>query len=89
MLQSFAPMFYRVKSLVLMFQSISPGLVATELLKANYEATGCKPTVDAEEERSRPLLNPKDVADAVIYALAAPAHVQIHDIIIRPVGEVF
>ncbi|XP_067015293.1 farnesol dehydrogenase [Anabrus simplex] len=61
--------------------SISPGLVNTEIFdnlktfsRANVLTTG-------------PHLLPEDIADAVLYALAAPPHVQIHELTIKPVGE--
>jgi NADP-dependent 3-hydroxy acid dehydrogenase YdfG len=53
-------------------QSISPGLVRTEIIKAR----------GASEEEfnklfdSNPCLDPKDIADALLYALASPAHVR-------------
>jgi len=60
--------------------SISPGRVATEIreasnlpLKKNYSDV--------------PTLQAKDCADAILYALATPPHVQIHELIIKPMGE--
>ncbi|EDW76315.1 uncharacterized protein Dwil_GK15390 [Drosophila willistoni] len=34
-------------------------------------------------------LQPENIADAVLYALRTPPHVQIHDITIKPMGELF
>lgn len=34
-----------------------------------------------------PMLHPDDVADAIMYALSTPKHVQIHELIIKPMGE--
>lgn len=34
-----------------------------------------------------PFLEPEDIADAIIYAIGTPKHVQIHEIIIKPMGE--
>lgn len=36
-----------------------------------------------------PYMEPKDIADAVLYILGTPPNVQIHDIIMRPQGEMF
>lgn len=36
-----------------------------------------------------PHLNAKDIADAVIYVLGTPPHVQVHELTIKPVGERF
>ncbi|XP_037919691.1 farnesol dehydrogenase-like isoform X2 [Hermetia illucens] len=36
-----------------------------------------------------PVLNPADVSNAVLYCLGTPPHVQVHELIIKPIGEVF
>ncbi|XP_050096694.1 farnesol dehydrogenase-like [Anopheles aquasalis] len=55
--------------------SISPGGVRTEILDG----------VGLPEDT--PLLDPHDISDAVLYTLATPPRVQIHEIIIKPAGE--
>nr|CAD7442535.1 unnamed protein product [Timema bartmani]CAD7458350.1 unnamed protein product [Timema tahoe] len=58
---------------------ISPGLVDT-----------IEDTASPEERdlfKGKPSLNSEDVAHALIFALSAPSHVQIHELTIRPVGE--
>ncbi|XP_067014726.2 farnesol dehydrogenase-like [Anabrus simplex] len=59
---------------------LCPGLTRTELAN-NF------PNINIEELYKLPYLNPEDVGDAVLYALGTPPHVQIHEIIIKPVGE--
>jgi len=62
--------------------AISPGFVETDFhqtLKGGDPAFA-KP-VDF------PMLSADDVADAVVYALQAPAHVQIHDVLLRPTQQ--
>jgi NADP+-dependent farnesol dehydrogenase len=54
--------------------SISPGTVDTELTK-KYRIN------------KMPMLDPKDIADAVVYALGCKPHIQIQEISIKPVGE--
>lgn len=50
------------------FQSISPGLVDTELLNK---------AIDHEMVKFMPKLQPEDVADALKYILTRPLHVQV------------
>ncbi|XP_067015311.2 dehydrogenase/reductase SDR family member 11 isoform X2 [Anabrus simplex] len=59
---------------------VSPGFVRTEFINN-------LPKYNTEEVRKLPALESEDVADAVLYAIATPPHVQIHEIIIQPVGE--
>nr|CAD7428618.1 unnamed protein product [Timema monikensis] len=63
--------------------SISPGLVRTEATLALEEHLGDTLIKD------NPQLAPKDIADAILFCLGAPAHVQIHELTIRPAGEKF
>nr|CAD7419807.1 unnamed protein product [Timema poppensis] len=63
--------------------SVSPGVVVTEFLNLYGEER--KNRLYAEN----PTLQSKDIADAVVYTLGTPPHVQIHEIIIKPVGEKF
>lgn len=35
----------------------------------------------------KPALNAKDVAEAVVFVLSTPSNVQIHELIIKPIGE--
>ncbi|XP_068158772.1 farnesol dehydrogenase [Drosophila tropicalis] len=55
--------------------SISPGLVDTELVPQQY--------------KTLPMLQAEDVANAIMYALATPPHVQVHELTIKPMGEPF
>lgn len=61
---------------VIMQQSISPGSVLTEMY-----------TPDMVSECKGNILRPEDVSAAVMYVLGTPEHVQIHDLIIKPLGE--
>lgn len=62
----------------------------TELLTAAMTGAG-KPqdTKLLEMVKTLPALNPKDVADAVLYVLSTPPHVQVHELTIKPLGEPF
>ncbi|XP_068086798.1 farnesol dehydrogenase-like [Anabrus simplex] len=59
---------------------VSPGLVKTEFLNN-------LPKFNTKEFHKMPALYSEDVGEAVLYALGTPPHVQIHEIIIKPVGE--
>jgi len=62
--------------------SISPGTVATDFHK-HFSRTEVDPTEALNFER----LLPQDIAEAVLYMLSTPCHVQINDILMRPVGQ--
>ncbi|XP_032680154.1 farnesol dehydrogenase-like [Odontomachus brunneus] len=62
--------------------SISPGYVKTEILEASaLDINGLKIF------SSFPALESKDVADAVVYVIETPQHVQITELTIAPFGE--
>ncbi|PNF16601.1 Dehydrogenase/reductase SDR family member 11 [Cryptotermes secundus] len=58
--------------------SLSPGTVRTDL----PEASGL-----TDPYQDNPYLEPQDVADAVVYVLGTRPHVQVSELIIRPMGE--
>lgn len=74
----------RAKSLPLRVSGISPGCVATEFftVRAHGDAEAA-----ATATASLACLDPGDIADAVLWALSAPAHMEVNDIIIRPTQQ--
>ena len=52
---------------------VQPGLVDTEMI--------------SDEQRTRPMLEAHDVAEAVLYALAQPSRVDVNEIVVRPTGQ--
>ncbi|XP_061389942.1 farnesol dehydrogenase-like [Musca vetustissima] len=56
--------------------SISPGEVKTKLFGQNYEYPA-----------DMPLLAPEDIASAIVYCIQTPSHVQVHEMIVKPLGE--
>jgi len=61
---------------------LSPGLVQTEL----FERDQGKTTSDKLFKSIKPM-KANDIADGIIYALSAPPHVQVKDILIRPTEQ--
>ncbi|XP_063235308.1 farnesol dehydrogenase-like [Bacillus rossius redtenbacheri] len=61
--------------------SISPGGVRTEMV--------ARANIPEEVLKTMSLLEPEDLAEAVVYTLSTPPRVQVHEITIRPVGEKF
>uniref|UniRef100_A0A0P4VSQ6 Putative dehydrogenase n=1 Tax=Rhodnius neglectus TaxID=72488 RepID=A0A0P4VSQ6_9HEMI len=57
--------------------SISPGLVDTEMAEQFKEHI----------VSDTPILKPSDVVDSIIFALSAPQHVTISELVIQPTGE--
>uniref|UniRef100_A0A182NY21 Dehydrogenase n=1 Tax=Anopheles dirus TaxID=7168 RepID=A0A182NY21_9DIPT len=54
--------------------SISPGLTRTPMVRDSETYPG-------------PILEPEDVANAILYAVGTPPRVQVHELTIKPVGE--
>jgi NADP-dependent 3-hydroxy acid dehydrogenase YdfG len=48
---------------------------------------GLVDTASVDPARTEPKLAPEDVARAVLYAVREPAHVDVNEILIRPVGQ--
>ncbi|KAG5670238.1 hypothetical protein PVAND_000515 [Polypedilum vanderplanki] len=67
--------------------SLSPGGVKTEIMKANPGAI----PLDIIEKMMEyaPMLESKDIADAIIYLLSTPPNVLITELTIRPMNETF
>jgi 17beta-estradiol 17-dehydrogenase / 3beta-hydroxysteroid 3-dehydrogenase len=63
--------------------NISPGTVATDFHKL-FSRSDTDPTEALGFQR----LLPEDVAQAVIYMMSTARHVQINDILMRPVGQI-
>lgn len=63
--------------------SVSPGIVATEFHQRMYKS----PEVGKRICSRMKCLEGEDLANAVIYALSAPAHVQVHDILVRSIEQ--
>ena len=63
--------------------SLSPGYVETEFA-AHYH----KSEDTARETYARfKVLEATDMADAIVYMLACPAHMQVHDLLVRPTDQ--
>ncbi|WP_408011260.1 SDR family oxidoreductase [Pseudalkalibacillus sp. A8] len=63
--------------------TISPGVVQTNILKHVTE----KSIQEKINQRKFKPLSPIDIANAVIYAIQQPDHVNVSEIVIRPVGQ--
>jgi NADP-dependent 3-hydroxy acid dehydrogenase YdfG len=64
---------------------IEPGFVETELLSHNQQYV-----IDAAEkikDKTGDVLRSEDIADAIVHALAAPPHVSINEVLVRPTGQ--
>jgi NADP-dependent 3-hydroxy acid dehydrogenase YdfG len=64
---------------------VEPGAVATELLSHNTDEIQA---IAAQQFEGVPPLQAEDIARAIVYALAQPAHVGINEILVRPSKQV-
>jgi NADP-dependent 3-hydroxy acid dehydrogenase YdfG len=64
---------------------IEPGFVETELLSHNEPYV--IDAADKIKEKTGEVLRSEDIADAIVHALAAPPHVSINEVLVRPTGQ--
>ncbi|XP_060523702.1 farnesol dehydrogenase-like [Cylas formicarius] len=72
------------QNLKIRITSVSPGLVETEILEVNFGNV-----LDLNAPELKIALKSEDIADAVIYALSTPPHVQVSEVTVQPVGEIY
>ncbi|GIY02772.1 hypothetical protein CEXT_477651 [Caerostris extrusa] len=65
--------------------SISPGMVETEFFDHYLKNDPTRKASDIFS--SMKALQAKDIADSVLYILSAPPHVEVHDILLRPLDQ--
>lgn len=66
------------------FQSVSPGIVETDFFHSgNFLPENMK------MKEYAPALDASDVSDIIIYLLQVPYHVNLTEVIVKPVGEQF
>lgn len=63
------------------FQSISPGAVKTDIFPEEVKKL--------MKEGESVTLNPEDVSNAIVFCISTPPHVQIHELMIKPMHERF
>ena len=74
----------RGREVPLRVSQISPGMVETEFDVVQNFGDSSKANA---RYRSLQCLQPEDVADAVVWAIQAPDNVDVHDVLMRPVGQ--
>jgi clavulanate-9-aldehyde reductase len=66
---------------------IEPGFVETELMSHNEGNPFVMQAGEKMREQIGQVLRSEDIADAIVHALAAPAHVSINEVLVRPTGQ--
>lgn len=66
---------------------ISPGAVRTDLYKTISDKNASEQLRKKQNEAGFGL-DPDDIAEAVVYAIATPAHVSVSEVVIRPTKQV-
>jgi len=70
----------REKQLPIRISSISPGFVETEFAELYHKSESIAKKIYSQY----PVLQPKDIAEQVLFLLRLPEHVEVHDILMRP-----
>ena len=65
---------------------LAPGMVETELVEHNTNEMVLAAAKKMQEEVGQQL-TAGDMADAVVYAVTRPAHVNVNEILVRPTGQ--
>jgi NADP-dependent 3-hydroxy acid dehydrogenase YdfG len=65
---------------------VAPGFVDTELQGHNTNPIVVQATARAREQIGE-VLQPEDIADAIVYAVTRPKHVCVNEVLVRPTGQ--
>jgi NADP-dependent 3-hydroxy acid dehydrogenase YdfG len=73
----------RARKSTIRVTAVSPGHVLTEFAEVFTGRSGA----DQEIASRLRILEPCDVADAVVWVVTRPAHVEVHDVLVRPTAQ--
>jgi NADP-dependent 3-hydroxy acid dehydrogenase YdfG len=73
----------RARNSPIRVSAVSPGHVFTEFA----DVFSGRPGSAAEIDRRSKILEPQDVAEAILFVVTRPPHVQVHDVLMRPTGQ--
>jgi len=62
---------------------VSPGHVFTEFADVFSGTPGAQAAIDARSK----ILEPRDVAGAILWVVTRPSHMEVHDLLVRPTGQ--
>jgi NADP-dependent 3-hydroxy acid dehydrogenase YdfG len=65
---------------------IEPGFVDTEL-QGHNEHPAVRDAIERMEKEIGDVLEADDIAEAILYAVAAPPRVNVNELLIRPTGQ--
>ncbi len=66
--------------------TIAPGYVETELQEHNQNPSVVEATKQMREKIGQ-VLRAEDIADAILYAVSQPEHVDVNELLVRPTGQ--
>jgi len=66
---------------------VEPGFVATELQEHNRRIPSVMERVEGMRENIGEVLAAQDIAAAILYAVTAPAHVNVSELLVLPTGQ--
>jgi NADP-dependent 3-hydroxy acid dehydrogenase YdfG len=65
---------------------VAPGFVETELQGHNVNPV-VQQALDRAREQIGEVLQPEDIADAILYAVTRPPHVCLNEVLVRPTNQ--
>jgi NADP-dependent 3-hydroxy acid dehydrogenase YdfG len=73
----------RARQSAIRVTAVSPGYVNTEFADVFSGTPGAGAALEARLKT----LEPRDVAEAIVWVLTRPAHVEVHDLLVRPAAQ--
>ena len=73
----------RTRKSAIRVSAISPGHVFTEFADVFSGRAGAQAEIDARGK----ILEPRDIAEAVLWIVTRPSHMQVHDLLVRPTAQ--